>query len=288
MRGAPSRAQPGGKRPVQIVPAARAVNVERLARGVQSGHAAALHRFAVKFGDIRAAARHLRVLRVAGAEDRKPVILDNAGKLRRLAASGAARYRLAEPPVENAGEQLGAAAAQRLLCRELRGERVQRQLRQQIERERVARKGVPREIQRKYPAHAEIPEKNFAVFGINALSAAEKLRAAGAAQPRETADGFRVGLERTEDGGERNRFVPERAEKRRAAAGGSDHAVGEKRLAGSGGENKAAALRSNGGDLGGAALLNAQRLAAETQHVEHGGGGVAARINAPLLVRDRP
>lgn len=67
---------------MQVVPAARAVNVERLAHGIKPRHAAALHRFAVKLGDVRAAARHLRVLRVARTEDRKTVIFDNAGKLR--------------------------------------------------------------------------------------------------------------------------------------------------------------------------------------------------------------
>ena len=81
---------------MQVVPAARAVNVERLTHGIEPRHAAALHRFAVKLGDVRAAARHLRVLRVARAEDRKTVIFDNAGKLGCLAAFGAARYRLAD------------------------------------------------------------------------------------------------------------------------------------------------------------------------------------------------
>ena len=122
---------------MQVVPAARAVNVERLTHGIKPRHAAALHRFAVKLGDVRAAARHLRVLRVARTEDRKTVIFDNAGKLGWLAAFGAARYRLAEPPVEYAGEEIGVSPAQRLLRRELRGERFQRKLRQQIERERI-------------------------------------------------------------------------------------------------------------------------------------------------------
>ena len=104
---------------MQVVPAARAVNVERFAHGIEPRRAAALHRFAVKFGDVRAAARHLRVLRVARAEDRKTVVFDDAGKLGYLAAFGAARYRLAEPPVENAGKEIGVSSAQRLLRREL-------------------------------------------------------------------------------------------------------------------------------------------------------------------------
>ena len=228
------------------------------------------------------------MLRVARTEDRKTVIFDNAGKLGYLAAFGAARYRLAEPPVENAGEEIGVSSAQRLLRRELRGERFQSKLRQQIERERVARKGMPREIQREDAAHAEIPEENFAIFGVNTLPAADKLRAAGAAQPRETADGFRVGLERAENGREGDHLVSQRTEKVRSAAGRSDHAVGKKLLARAGGEGKAAALRGDGGDLRRAALRNAQRLAAETQYVEHGGGGVAARIDAAFFIRDRP
>ena len=71
---------------MQVVPAARAVNVERLTHGIEPRHAAALHRFAVKLGDVRAAARHLRVLRVARTEDRKTVVFDDAGKLGYLAA----------------------------------------------------------------------------------------------------------------------------------------------------------------------------------------------------------
>ena len=157
-----------------------------------------------------------------------------------------------------------------------------------IKRERVARKGIPREIEREDAAHAEIAEKDFALFGVNTLSAADKLRAAGAAQPRETADGFRVGLERAENGREGDHLVSQRTEKARSAAGRSDHAVGKKLLARAGGEGKAAALRGDGGDLRRAALRNAQRLAAETQYVEHGGGGVAARIDAAFFIRDRP
>lgn len=90
---------------------------------------------------------------------------------------------------------------------------------------------MPREIQRENAAHAEIPEENFALFGVNTLPAADKLCAAGAAQPCETADGFRVGLERAEDGREGDHLVSQRTEKARSAAGRSDHAVGKKLLA---------------------------------------------------------
>lgn len=87
---------------------------------------------------------------------------------------------------------------------------------------------MPREIQRENAAHAEIPEENFALFGVNTLPAADKLRAAGAAQPRETADGFRVGLERAENGREGDHLVSQRTEKARSAAGRNDHAVRQK------------------------------------------------------------
>ena len=47
-------------------------------------------------------------------------------------------------------------------------------------------------------------------------------------------------------------------------------------------------LWRNAGDLHGAALTDLHFLALETQHVQHRGGGVAARVDAPFFVRDRP
>ena len=54
-------------------------------------------------------------------------------ELCRIITFGAARYRLAEPPVENAGEKIGTVLAQRFLYGKFFRECVQRQLRQQIE-----------------------------------------------------------------------------------------------------------------------------------------------------------